>query len=385
MGTRALINCLIGTRPEAIKMAPLVLALRKLDRFDVQVVLTNQHPDIESNILSTFNLSADHQLQSFFPHLSLSEFLGKTLISFDQLLKFQPPQCVLAQGDTTTALAAAMGSRYQKVLFGHLEAGLRTENRLLPFPEELNRRMIGQLADYHFTPSSIARKNLIREGIPSENIFVTGNTINDAVAQVISRPEILPWPAEAGQKRVLCTIHRRENFGKPLLQICQGIKELALADKINFYCLMHPNPQVKQIMKRELLGYRNIHLLEPVAYPIFLKLLQQADLIVSDSGGIQEEAPCLGRPLLILRESTERPEVLACGSAKLIGSSTESFIENIEEVFSNQTLYKIMTTPSLPYGGPGAALKICNILSMLLHADQENCFTVDRQSLPSVA
>lgn len=357
----------IGTRPEAIKMAPVYQALAESDDFTPLLCNTAQHRELLDPILETFALVADADLALMRPNQSLAEFCGRALPALDRWFAEAKPDLVLVQGDTTTVLCAAMAAFYRGVPVGHVEAGLRTGDLRAPFPEEMNRVLATRLASWHFAPTETARANLLREGVPAERIFLTGNPVIDALLQARDRirreppgrelPATLLDPS-AGPV-VLITGHRRENFGAGFQGICRAIARLAqtFADH-RFVYPVHLNPNVQGPVHAHLGGLRNVYLLPPLDYLPFVALLDRAHLLLTDSGGVQEEAPSLGKPVLVMRETTERPEAVAAGTVKLVGTRPDVIVREAERLLSDPQAYAAMARVENPYGDGHAAERI---------------------------
>ena len=362
-----------GTRPEAIKLAPVVQVLAQDARFDCQVVVTAQHRHMLDQVLSLFNIQPHVDLDLMTEDQSLSDLSAAIFQHLDPVLRDLKPDWLLVQGDTTTVMCACLAAYYRRIRIGHVEAGLRTGNKYAPFPEEVNRRVAGVLADLHFAPTDWARGNLLREGITPEQIRITGNTSIDALQQV----SMLPMPAEVekllaersillGRKElVLVTAHRRENYGAPIRSICAALKTLAhtYRDHIEFIYPVHPNPNIHQPVHELLADIPNITLLEPLEYLPLVHLLKNARLILTDSGGIQEEATGLGVPCLVLREVTERPEGVQAGVLQLVGTHTQSIIQAVSRLLDDPGAYERMARAANPYGDGQAARRIVSALA----------------------
>lgn len=359
-----------GTRPDAIKMAPVVLELaRRKDRFDLTVAVTGQHREMLDQVLSVFEIKPDHDLAIMRDRQTISGMTCRALEGLDPIIEQVQPDILLAQGDTTTTFVASLASFYHKVAFGHVEAGLRTDNKYDPFPEEMNRRLTGVLADLHFAPTDASRRNLLAQGVRDENIFVTGNTVIDALLFVAARPhsfddEELRRATSNGKKMILVTAHRRENWGEPIRHICKAVREL-VRDNPNTVAVfaMHKNPVVRDVIVPELKGLDRVHLIEPPDYVPFVHLMKSAYIILTDSGGVQEEAPALGKPVLVLRNTTERPEGVDAGNAKLIGADTETIVTEANRLLSDRNAYDRMSKVANPYGDGSAASKIVDAIS----------------------
>jgi len=361
---------LIGTRPEAIKMAPVVKELEKHpERIRSVVCLTGQHREMAAPILSLFGIRPDYDLDVMQPNQSLSDLTARTLTRLDPIIEEVAPNWILAQGDTTTVLVAALASYYHRIRFGHVEAGLRTGDRYQPFPEEMNRHLADVLADRLFAPTERSRQALLREGIAEENILLVGNTVIDALLTTVALPydwSIGPLAHIPKHKRlVLVTAHRRESFGEPLRNICLAIRELA--DKfqhldVHFIYPVHLNPNVQIPVKEILTNVTGVSLIEPLDYLTLVHLMKQTELILTDSGGIQEEAPSLGVPVLVMRETTERPEGVEMGIARLVGTSKSRIIAETERLLMDRQALAAMVTRNNPYGDGKAAGRIVSAL-----------------------
>jgi len=358
---------MIGTRPEAIKMAPVVRLLRADTQHKVTLCASGQHREMLHQALADFELVPDINLDVMTHDQSLSSLTAKVLSGVDGLLSNLKPDWLLVQGDTTTVMAASLCAYYQNIRVGHVEAGLRSFSKRAPFPEEINRRVTGVLADMHFAPTPQAQENLLKEGVSPKSIVVTGNTVIDALLwmrdRVQSESDLLPYQIrtakEQGKKIVLVTCHRREVLGAPLEQIFLGLKSVA---KRNPNCLIvypvHLNPRVQTVARTILSTEPNILLTDPLAYKPFVALLNACDFVVSDSGGIQEEAPALNKPVLVLREVTERPEGVRAGVAKLVGSDAKKIEEECEILLNDERTYQHMARGGSPYGDGKAAGRI---------------------------
>jgi UDP-N-acetylglucosamine 2-epimerase (non-hydrolysing) len=358
-----IITCVVGTRPEVVKMAPVILRLRRGGLDDVRILATGQHRSLLDQALSDFGLAADDDLDLMRAGQQLGDLSARALTSLAHVFERQQPDLVLAQGDTTSVFCAALACYYNQIPFGHVEAGLRTGRRYFPFPEEMNRVLTGQLAEIHFVPTPRARDNLIREGIDPARIHITGNTVIDALFMTIRRP--LPVPVvPRTSKYLLVTAHRRENFGEPLEQIC-----LSLLDVVRRYpdlsvvYPVHPNPEVRRVVDHLLAEHDRINLLEPVGYAEFVALMKNAYILLTDSGGVQEEGPALGKPVLVLRNETERPEGVNAGTVKLVGWRRDSIVEAVSELWDRPEVYNRFARATNPYGDGRAADRIAALLS----------------------
>ena len=373
-----------GTRPEAIKMAPLVHALKASPALQTVVCVTAQHRQMLDQVLELFQISPDIDLNLMRAGQDLSDVTSRVLTGMRDVLKAQKPDAVLVHGDTTTALATAMAAFYENIPVGHVEAGLRTHDVRAPFPEEFNRQVISKIAQWHFAPTTLSKQNLLAEGIRDATITVTGNTVIDALQWVTQRIDQDParqaqlegalnqaldfnWksPSEKAPHRfVLITGHRRENFGEGFLNICQAIQTLAQTHPdVHFVYPVHLNPNVQEPVYRLLKDLANVHLIAPQDYEPFAYLLRHAYLVLTDSGGIQEEAPSLGKPVLVMRETTERPEAVEAGTVRLVGSSTASIVDNVNDLLTNAVHYEAMAKAHNPYGDGKACQRIVAVFS----------------------
>jgi UDP-N-acetylglucosamine 2-epimerase (non-hydrolysing) len=354
-----------GTRPEAIKMAPVVLELQKYpERIRARVCVTAQHREMLDQVLEWFQVEPDYDLDLMQPDQGLAGFASRALVAVSKVLREVRPDVVLVQGDTTTVMMAALAALYQRIPVGHVEAGLRTRNRYNPFPEEINRRMTGVLATYHFAPTERAAAALRAEQVPEENVFVTGNTVVDALLMTVQRPVDLELDLSLdGRRLILVTAHRRESFGAPFESLCLALRDLAERNAdVEVVYPVHLNPNVRGPVGRILAQQPRVHLLEPLRYEQFAHLMAQAYLILTDSGGIQEEAPVLGKPTLVMRETTERPEAIEAGTARLVGTDRHRIVAEAERLLHNEGAYRTMAQAGSPFGDGRAAERIVNIL-----------------------
>lgn len=357
------ILCVIGTRPEAIKMAPVIQALRRDSRAVVRVVATAQHREMLDQVLSLFRIDADIDLDLMQENQSLAALSARLVSSLDGVLADETPDVVVAQGDTTTALAAALTAFYRRVPFGHVEAGLRTRNLDSPFPEEMNRVLTARLAQWHFAPTEEARSNLLEEGTAQERVYVTGNTVIDALHQIVATNPPLGLNLDASKRLVLVTAHRRENFGARLQEICRALGSLVRENPdVQVLYPVHPNPNVAGVVGRMLGGVPRIVLCEPLDYGPFIAAMKKAYFILTDSGGVQEEAPALGKPVLVLREATERPEAVQAGVVKLIGASYSRILLECGQLLRDRSAYAAMAQGVSPYGDGKSADRIADVL-----------------------
>lgn len=357
------IICVVGTRPEAIKMAPVIQALKMQPWADVRVLATAQHRHLLDQVLNVFGIEPNIDLNIMRPNQALTALTARLLLDLDDVLLAEKPNAVLVQGDTTTVMAVALACFYHGIPVGHVEAGLRTWNISNPFPEEANRVITGKLAHWHFVPTEGSRHNLLREGVADEKIFITGNTVIDALLTVAARNIALPVQIDPDRRLVLITAHRRENFGEPLRNICLAIRTLAQNNpEVAFLYPVHPNPNVQDPVRGLLTGQPNIHLSAPLDYVHFVSAIKQSYLILTDSGGIQEEAPALGKPVLVLRNETERPEAIEQGVAKLVGTHVDQIMQATQYLLDDTAAYQAMAKGISPYGDGHAAERIVSVL-----------------------
>ena len=379
MEGRKRILCVVGTRPEAVKMAPVIQALRREHWAQVIVLATAQHRDLLDQVLEIFEIVPDADLDVMRANQGLAELTARLIPALDRKLAELRPDAVLAQGDTTTVMTAALVAFYRRIPFGHVEAGLRTHDLDNPFPEEMNRLVAGQLTRWHFAPTARARRNLLREGTSDDSIHVVGNTVIDALLQVAAREWPLQVPLDPRKRLVLVTAHRRENFGEPFRAICRAIRALAErhADVEVLYPV-HPNPNVKLVAHELLASHPRIRLCEPLDYTAFVEAQKRAYLILTDSGGVQEEAPALGKPVLVLRSETERPEAIEAGVARLVGTSEERIVGEASLLLQDERAYRAMSRGASPYGDGQSAERIARILRRALHPEITGSLAVAR-------
>ena len=362
-GDRKIILSVVGTRPEAIKMAPVIRALKAETWADVRVLATAQHRQMLDQVLDAFDIVPDIDLDIMLPSQSLPELTSRLLVKMDAVLADERPDIVLIQGDTTTVMATAMAAYYRHIRVGHVEAGLRTGDLYNPFPEEMNRIVAGRLSRWHFAPTSGARENLIGEWLDPSTVHVTGNTVIDALLEVASKDLPLPADVLENKRLILVTAHRRENFGKPFREICHGIRELAdRRQDVHVLYPVHPNPNVAGPAYEILSGHERITLCAPMDYLPFVSAMKRAYLILTDSGGVQEEAPALGKPVLVMRTETERPEAIWAGVVKLVGPDREAIVAEATRLLSDADAYASMAKGVSPYGDGHAAARIAAIL-----------------------
>jgi len=360
---------IVGTRPEAIKMAPVIHALQKQkDCFDVVTVLTAQHREMLDQVLDVFDITARHDLNIMKKGQSLMQVTQKALEGIHDVIQKEKPDMLMAQGDTTTVFAAALAAFYERIPFAHVEAGLRTYDKYSPFPEEINRCLTSPLAELHFAPTEKSGQNLLKENISADNIHVTGNTVIDALFYILDKKndnelEFLESLKLEPKKFILVTAHRRESFGEPFEQLCKGLKMVAETyPDIRIVYPVHLNPNVRKPVDEILKTQPNILLIEPLDYFRFVHLMKHAYIILTDSGGIQEEAPSLGIPVLVLREITERPEAVEAGTVKVIGTNSEDILRETRQLLDDKTAYESMARSINPYGDGKSSQRIIVIL-----------------------
>lgn len=370
MKTKILV--VFGTRPEAIKMAPVVLALKTDDNFETRVCVTGQHREMLDQVLQLFNITPDYDLNIMKKNQDLSDITSHVIIGLRKTLNEFKPDRVLVHGDTTTTMAASLAGYYAQVPVCHIEAGLRTGNIYSPWPEEMNRKLTSSISDIHFAPTQWAKQNLINEGIQEEQVEVTGNTVIDALLWVTEKIKadsnleksleetfsFLPQKNDVKERIILVTGHRRENFGKPLEDMCQSLLKLAANKNVRIVYPVHLNPNVQKPVYAILGNQSRIHLIEPQCYVPFVYLMNKAYFVITDSGGIQEEAPSLGKPVLVTRETTERPEAVKAGTVKLVGSSPHKILKESEQLLNNTDYYKQISCMHNPYGDGKASERI---------------------------
>lgn len=355
--------CVVGTRPEAIKMAPVILALQNEPWAEVRVLATAQHREMLKQVLNLFSIEPDIDLDIMRVNQPLALLTSRILQNVDDVLMAEKPDLVLVQGDTTTVFAVSLACFYHKIPIGHIEAGLRTWDVYNPFPEEVNRVFVSKLANWHFAPTESARLNLLKEGVLEKHIIVTGNTVIDALLMMAKQSIQLQLKINPNKRLILLTIHRRENFGEPLANICRALHTLAIDNPdVEFLYPVHPNPKVHDVVYSLLSNVQNIILCDPMDYEQFIAAMQKSYFIISDSGGVQEEAPALGKPVLVVREETERPEAVEQGMAKLIGSNYDKIITEVQALLDDDVAYRAMAKGISPYGDGKSASRTINTL-----------------------
>lgn len=353
------IMCVVGTRPEAIKMAPVILELKKNPSFKTIVLATAQHREMLDQVLNLFKIVPDIDLNIMQPNQSLTLLTSRLLEKIDSVLLTEKPDVVLVQGDTTTVMSLALACFYHKIPIGHIEAGLRTHDLYNPFPEEANRLISSLFARWHFAPTESSKNNLLKEGVDPSKIHVTGNSVIDAL-YLVSKS----IPDTTGSRNVLITCHRRENFGQPFIHICNAIAKLASQNPDwTFTYPVHPNPNIKDIAKKKLSEFSNIQLIDPLEYLPFVTALKNCSFVITDSGGVQEEAPALGKPVVVLRTETERPEAVEFGVVKLVGPDEQLIFNEAQKLIHDADYRKSMSKGVSPYGDGNTAMRINQILS----------------------
>lgn len=364
-----------GTRPEAIKMAPLVKEFKKnKDQFDTRVCVTAQHREMLDQVLEFFDIVPEYDLNLMKPNQNLYSLTGDIIVGLKDILEEFKPDYVYVHGDTTTTMAASIAAFYSGAEVCHVEAGLRTHHKRAPFPEEINRQITGRVTDYHFAPTTASQENLLKENINPKDILITGNTVIDALLESVERVEDLQNAeidrlkqiVEQDKKLILVTGHRRENHGDGFIRICEALKEIAMTHAdVQIIYPVHLNPNVKKPVYEILSGINNIQLIDPLAYPSFVWLMNQSYMIVTDSGGVQEEAPSLGKPVLVMRDTTERPEAVAAGTVILVGTDKEKIVNEANSLLTDKSRYAKMSALHNPYGDGKACQRIVEFIGKL--------------------
>jgi len=361
-----------GTRPEAIKMAPVIHTLG--NKLDVKVCVTAQHREMLDQVLDLFEITPDYDLNIMKPGQDLFDVTSNVLLKIKEVLQSESPDVVLVHGDTTTSMAVAMAAFYLQIPIGHVEAGLRTNNINSPFPEEFNRQLTSRIATFHFVPTEVARQNLLDEKVQDEDIYITGNTVIDALLSIVKKARNTNFSKSIlkdatflnknnNSRIILVTGHRRENFGQGFEDICHALYDIAIENpNVNIVYPVHLNPNVREPVNRILSNVDNVFLIEPMEYLTFVKLMDLSYLILTDSGGIQEEAPSLGKPVLVMRDTTERPEALEAGTVKLVGTNKEVIVKMVKKLLNDKKFYERMSRSHNPYGNGNASNMICNLL-----------------------
>ncbi len=356
-----------GTRPEAIKMCPLVLEMKKHpDLIEPLVAVTAQHREMLDQVLELFHIKPDYDLNIMTSGQTLYDVTTRALMGLKEVMEQAKPDIVLVHGDTTTTFAGALAAFYAQIPVGHVEAGLRTGNKYSPYPEEMNRKLTGAIADMHFAPTAISKQNLLKENVNPDNILVTGNTVIDALQATVQEDYVFE-DAEfnkvfaSGHRLILMTTHRRENLGEPMRHVYKALKSvLETHEDVEAIFPVHKNPKVREIVQQELGGLERVHLIEPMDYEPFANLMAKVDIVLTDSGGIQEEAPALGKPVLVLRDTTERPEAVAAGTVLLVGTGYEDVLRETNRLLDDAAHYQKMAEAANPYGDGQACARIVN-------------------------
>jgi len=365
-----------GTRPEAIKMAPVVNLLAKTKEVESRVCVTAQHREMLDQVLTLFGIVPDYDLNIMKPGQDLTDITASVLHGLKPVLADYAPDLVLVHGDTTTTLTASLAAYYQRIPVGHVEAGLRTGDIYSPWPEEVNRKVAGAVTRLHFAPTERSRNNLLAENVPPDRVHVTGNTVIDALQDVVARIErddgmrqklAERFPLDGAKKLILVTGHRRESFGDGFQRICRALTLIAERPDVEIIYPVHLNPNVKKPVEDLLSGYPNVHLIQPQDYLPFVYLMHRATLILTDSGGVQEEAPSLGKPVLVMRDTTERPEAIDAGTVRLVGTSEDLIFSSVVKLLDDQAAYDSMSFAHNPYGDGRAALRIRDAILSSLH------------------
>jgi UDP-N-acetylglucosamine 2-epimerase (non-hydrolysing) len=382
VGRKKRIMVVFGTRPEAIKMAPVYRALHaRQDVFDTLCCVTAQHRQMLDQALRSFAIVPDIDLDLMRHDQGLADVKAAVILAMTKVLRDEQPDLLLVHGDTTTSMASATAAFYASIPVGHVEAGLRSRDLRAPFPEEFNRRVTSMIARYHFAPTELNKANLIEEGCDPGAIFVTGNTVIDALQYITERHDAevslrreaagrldiaLPFDWRA-DRYVVVTCHRRENFSQGLQRICEALRRLAAGfPAVHFLCPAHPNPVVRGALRKLLHGFANVHVIEPLPYDAFLHMMRSCHSVVTDSGGLQEEAPAIGKPVLVMREVTERPEAIAAGGVKLVGSDTADIVAGVSALLTDERLYRSMASATNPFGDGTASRQIADVLERVL-------------------
>lgn len=358
---------IFGTRPEAIKMAPLVKELEKREEIESKVCVTAQHREMLDQVLELFDIVPDFDLNIMKTKQTLTGITNKVLNGLEEVFENEKPDMILVHGDTTTTFAGALAAFYQQIKVGHVEAGLRTFNKYFPFPEEMNRKLTGSLADLHFAPTKGSKENLLREGIKEQDIYVTGNTVIDAMKHTVEDNYTFENDElnsiDFSKKVIMITAHRRENWGEGIKNICDALNKIVQQNKdVELVYLVHLNPVVKEVVFEQLAGKERIHLLEPLDTKDTHNLMNKSFMVMTDSGGLQEEAPHLGKPVLVLRDVTERPEAVEAGTVKLVGTDVEKIVNEANDLLSNLESYNSMSKAINPYGDGVASQRIVDAI-----------------------
>lgn len=372
MNDKPVVLIIFGTRPEAIKLFPVVHALRAREDVNVRVLVTGQHRQMLDQVLEIGEISPDHDLNVMAPDQTLDSLTAKLLTGIGEVMDAEKPARVIVQGDTATAMVGALAAYYRKIPVSHVEAGLRSYNIYQPWPEEVNRKIIGTIADQHFAPTDVSAAALRAEAVPGNGIHVTGNTVIDALhwvtAKIETHPELASGLSEyearfAGQRIIGVTTHRRENFGEGMENIASALEQIAARDDVAIIFPVHLNPNVRKVMDARLGANSNIAMIEPLDYPHFARLLAISHIMLTDSGGVQEEAPALGKPVLVMRDTTERPEGVTAGTAKLVGTDKGRIVSEISTLLDDEAAYSTMARAHNPFGDGKAAIRIAGLVA----------------------
>lgn len=359
-------------------MAPVIRALRSQPWADVRVLATAQHREMMDSALSVLAISPDIDLDIMTPNQTLSVLTARLLPAVDDILRKETPDVALVQGDTTTVLAAALACFYQNIPIGHVEAGLRTQDLANPFPEEMNRVVTSRLARFHFAPTETARANLLREGVARDRVFVTGNTVIDALLEIARENIPIGVSLDGAKRLILATGHRRENFGRPMAGVCRALRRIVEANPdVELLYPVHPNPNVSDVVHRELGAVPRVHLCAPLGYGAFVSAMKRAHFIITDSGGVQEEAPALGKPVLVTRSETERPEAVQAGVVQIVGTDEEVIIEHAQRLLTDRGAYQSMAKGISPYGDGKASERIVRALFDWSHREAQGVVAKD--------
>ena len=372
MNDKPVVLIIFGTRPEAIKLFPVVHALRAREDVNVRVLVTGQHRQMLDQVLEIGEISPDHDLNVMAPDQTLDSLTAKLLTGIGEVMDAEKPARVIVQGDTATAMVGALAAYYRKIPVSHVEAGLRSYNIYQPWPEEVNRKIIGTIADQHFAPTDVSAAALRAEAVPGNGIYVTGNTVIDALhwvtAKIETHPELASGLSEyearfAGKRIIGVTTHRRENFGEGMENIASALEQIAARDDVAIIFPVHLNPNVRKVMDARLGANSNIAMIEPLDYPHFARLLAISHIMLTDSGGVQEEAPALGKPVLVMRDTTERPEGVTAGTAKLVGTDKDRIVSEISTLLDDEAAYSTMARAHNPFGDGKAAIRIAGLVA----------------------
>jgi len=353
-------------------MYPVYKALKKYNKTDTKIAVTSQHQEMLKQVLDIFSMKADYDLQVMEDRQTLTKITTKVLSGLKEIFDGEKPDLVIVHGDTTTTFSAALAAFYKKIPVGHVEAGLRTHNKFFPYPEEINRTLTDTITDLHFAPTESAKKNLLDEGISETSIFVTGNTVVDAAQEILKLKTVNPLPIENNEKFIVATAHRRENWGKPMYNICKAIDFVSKKHKIKFIFSVHKNPLVQETVRNVLGENKYVKLMEPMNYANFIHLVAKSLFILTDSGGIQEEAPTLHKPVLLLRNVTERPEAVESKAVKIVGTNQKNIIENVEKLLNDKKIYNEMSQAKNPFGDGKAGKRIATIIKNFLSKESKN-------------